>query len=150
DVRQRIPSIEVLNKEARVRLLIEGRELGGIPVGIYRTTPSRSDTKAGVTPCWSSPTSGGLVISPSATGTPRDPDAVDVRTRREGSQGSFGSNAGQLGANDLIDRREMRKGGSFPERDKVWVVERCLKVLDSFPFCHINKAEPSVGRKAPV
>src|SRR5215813_6664445 len=55
-----------------------------------------------------------------------------------------------LRAHHLVERREMRKGGRIPQCNKLWVVERGLKRLDSFPLCHINKAEPGVRRKAPV
>src|SRR5262245_57227115 len=44
----------------------------------------------------------------------------------------------------------MRKGGCIPELNKFWVVQSCLKVLDSLPLCHINKAEPGVGHQTPM
>src|SRR5262249_49926784 len=56
----------------------------------------------------------------------------------------------QLHANHLVERREMRKGGRIPQRDKLRVVEGGLKGLDRVPFCHINKAKPGVGNQAPV
>src|SRR4029450_9463779 len=44
----------------------------------------------------------------------------------------------------------MRKGCRLSELDKLWVMEGGLKGLDRVPLCHINKAEPGVGHKAPV
>jgi hypothetical protein len=42
NVRQRIPGVEVVDKAARVRLLIERREWRGIPWAFYHTTPGRA------------------------------------------------------------------------------------------------------------
>jgi hypothetical protein len=49
DVLKRIPGIKILDKEARVRLLIEGWKLRGIPSGIHQTTPSARHNRPCVT-----------------------------------------------------------------------------------------------------